>query len=163
MLMASDVKFADPMKRTYKQYGDQAQTNLADALGGLQGQAGASALGSGRIRGNYTGQALGRANVLASQGIDNALGAQLGQASLEDTIKQQEHDRNFALAKRIGSLNAPNNLMMALQAAKGAANIYGAYKGAGGGKSQFPNPYQSYTPGTINYNRNPQIAETYYD
>ncbi len=167
MLLASDVKLAEPLKKNYREYDASSQSSLANALADMKNQSRTSQIASGRTQGEYTGVALDRAGNLASQNIENSLGAKLGQASLEDIIKQQEYERNYALAKKIGSLNAPNNLMMALEGVKGAANIYGKYKGAKGPEKRSPvysSPaYQTYQGADLNYNNNPSYSETYYD
>lgn len=135
---AGDVKLLEPLKGAYGGYAKDAQTSLASALGTLGNQAKTSAIASGRVQGSYQPFALNQAGTLASRGINDTLGAQLGQSSLEDMIKQQEFERNMELAKRTGSLNSPNSLQMALGALSGAANLYGKYRGFRGPQTSFP-------------------------
>lgn len=134
---ASDVKLIGPLKDSYRGYANDAQNSLSSALGMIGNQAKTSAIASGRTQGSYQPFALNQAGTIASRGINDTLGAQLGQASLEDMIKQQEFERNMELARKTGGLNSPNGLQMALGAALGAANLYGKYKGFRGPQTSF--------------------------
>lgn len=132
LMTAGSVKLLDPLKASFGAINTGGQKSLADALGTLGTQARTGQMASGRAMGGYTGQALGRANTMASQGIENTLGGTLGASSLQEMKAQQEHQRNLALARLVGEQNSPSTLMEVLgglgNAAQSGAALYGAYK-----------------------------------
>jgi hypothetical protein len=133
LLTAGDVKLIGPLKESLRGYSTAGKGSLADALGRISTQNNTSAIASGRPQGQYIGQSLNQANVLAGRGIDDSLANSLGAASLSEKKAQNEHADNLALARMIGEQNSPNDLMEALgalgNAAESGAQLYGAYKG----------------------------------
>lgn len=161
-MTAGDVKLADPLKELTSGYGKTAQGGLSDALGRITNQAKKSQIASGRVQGDYMGQALGRSNSLASQKINNTLGGVLGGVSLKDLQSQQEFERQMALAQEIGDLNSPSTLQEVLGGLGGGADLAlqgkGLYdalgRGKGGGSYRGASPsLDVYDPYSIGYAR----------
>lgn len=141
-LLASDVKLADTLKPVLGGYNKKAQGSLSDALGRATSQGVRSASASGRTMGDYTGQALGRANTQASQNIENSLAGSLGQTTLQDTIAQREHEKKMALAKEIGDMMSPSMAQEVLGGLSQGVNLgtqaYGLSQALGGGSGASP-------------------------
>lgn len=162
-LGAADIGLSDPLKDPLGKIAGQTQGNLSNALGRIKGQAATSSIASGRPVGQYQGEAIGRANTLASRGINDALGGTLGGASLKDKQNQIEFENNMALANEIGALNAPNLLQQVLGGVGGAANTGLKFKGlsdALGKNGSTGSSYQEtspslnyYNPGSSGYSR----------
>lgn len=162
---ADQVLLSDPLKAPLGQISQKGQGSLADALGKVSAQASTSQIASGRPRGQYIGQALGRANTMASRGIEDSVAGALGGASLKDYQNQKEFEQNMALANEIGALNSPSLIQQILgganSAAQGAGEFKGLYdalgrKGSSGGSSYRDtgpslNYYDPYSSGYSRY------------
>lgn len=127
-ITAKDVRLIDPLKKTVGGYAQAGQSSLADALGKINNQITASQIASGRQPGQYTGQALTRADILASRGINDTAAGVLGQTSLKDTQNEQAFQDNMALAREIGALNSPSLIQEILGAVNGTADAAGKAK-----------------------------------
>lgn len=128
-LMAGDVKLLDPLKAPLGGINQQGQNSLADALGKSKAQARTSQIVSGRPKGQYIGEVLGRANTMASRGIEDAVAGTLGGASLKDLQNEQEFQRNMALAQELGDLNSPSVWQEILSGLGGGAGTALQFKG----------------------------------
>lgn len=163
-MTADKVKLLDPLKGQLGGYAKSGQNSLSDALGTLNNQATTSAQASGRVMGDYQGQALGRANTMASRGINDSVAGLLGGASLKDAQSQQEFEQKMALAREIGAMNSPTMLQEIIGGISGGANVAGqgaslyqalGNRGGGGGSSSgsLPPNLSLYDPYSSGYSR----------
>lgn len=124
---AGDVALLDPLKDPLAAIKRKRQSALDAELGKISSQATESMRGRGVSRSDYIPQEISRAGGMASRGIEDTLLGALGGASYDELQKKQEHDRNLALAREIGSLSAPSLL----------EQILGGLGGAAGAGAQF--------------------------
>lgn len=109
-MSAGGIKLRDPLKQPLGAIGAQRQSSLQDALGGITERSRASQMASGRPQGQYTGQALGMANTLASRGIDDSLYGLIGEASYGEDRADRDHLRMVSLAKKYGNAMKPSTM-----------------------------------------------------
>lgn len=174
MLLASDVKLADPLKKPLAGIGAQGQSALATALGKLRMQATESNRVSGRPQGTYQDFALNQAGEQAGRGINDALYGALGGVSYQDLKNQKEYERQMALAKEIGDKMSPSvaeeilgGLTQGVNLASKGKGIYdalGQSKPSGGGSNPLSLGSSSgFDPSMVSYNPDPYGRQQSYD
>lgn len=164
-MMATDVNLLDPLKGPLGDINKKGQSSLSNALASGQNQARTSQIATGRPEGQYIGETLGRANTMASRGIEDALGGVLGGASLQDLQAQKEFEANMALVNEIAAMNEPTLFQEVLSGIGGGANTGLQFKslydalgrgrgGGGSGSSRSLSPNLSvYDPYSSGYGR----------
>lgn len=132
-LFADNISLRQPLMDPLRKINRKAQDSLQAALGNIAARQQASALASGRIRGEYAPAELALAGQNASTSIEDALAGALGGTSYSEQLKDMEHKRNLDLAREIGALSAPSLLEQVLGglggASKTGAQFYGLYEG----------------------------------
>ena len=130
-MTANDVKFADPLKDPLSRIGAKSQGNLEAQLGRIASRNRQGQTVNGRPVGEYTGATLDQAGSMAGRGIEDALYGSIGNASYQDALNAQEHERQLALAKRIGAAYKPSTAQEVLGGIGLAGQVAGPLMSAG--------------------------------
>ena len=152
-LGAGDVKLLDnyDLKSSLKKTNKGVQDRLQEALGRIGSrQAISSGAYAGRVRGEYAPQELQRAGQQESAGIEDQLTRLLSEGSYDEAVKQNEHEKDLALAREIGNLNkgsSAQELLAALgEAGQLGGTAYGMYRNRQRDTSITPNANGSLSP-----------------
>jgi hypothetical protein len=137
-LFAGDIKLNDKLRDPLAAINKSSQDKLTAALGTIGTRQKTSNMASGRVMGEYAPAELARAGTQASTSIEDQLLGALGGTSYSEHLKEQEHQRDLALAKEIGSLNAPSTLQQVLGGLGGVANVAGQFGSLYKGLSKRP-------------------------
>jgi len=130
-LTAGDIGLVNPLKNPLSDIEGKRRASLETSLGRIEGRNRQGQVVSGRPMGEYTGEELGRSSTMANRGVEDMLYGVLGKGSYKDLLSEQEHQRQMALAKKVGRAYAPSLGQEIMSGVTLAGQIIPAVAGAG--------------------------------